>query len=92
LHKSNKSITFVLNAFAGMFFDLEIPTSKNMKVAYLLKLLKNDGWQLVRTRGSHRQFKHPEKKGLVTVSGKPADDVKKGTLGSVLRQANIKQT
>ncbi|NOR34582.1 MAG: addiction module toxin, HicA family [Bacteroidales bacterium] len=38
------------------------------------------------------KFKHPEKKGLVTVSGKPADDVKKGTLGSVLRQANIKQT
>ena len=59
---------------------------------YKLKLLKNDGWQLVRTRGSHRQFKHPEKKGLVTVSGKPADDVKKGTLGSVLRQANIKHT
>ena len=63
-----------------------------MKVAYLLKLLKNDGWQLVRTRGSHRQFKHPEKKGLVTVPGKPADDIKKGTLGSILRQANIKLT
>jgi predicted RNA binding protein YcfA (HicA-like mRNA interferase family) len=41
-----------------------------MKVLQLIKLLKNDGWQLVRTRGSHRQFKHPEKKGLVTVSGK----------------------
>jgi predicted RNA binding protein YcfA (HicA-like mRNA interferase family) len=75
-----------------MFFDLEIPTSKNMKVAYLLRLLKNDGWQLVRTRGRHRQFKHPVKRGLVTVPGKPADEIKKGTLGSILRQANIKKT
>ena len=57
-----------------------------------VKLLKKDGWQLVRTRGSHRQFKHPVKRGLVTVSGKPADDIKKGTLGSILRQANIKLT
>lgn len=63
-----------------------------MKVAYLLRLLKDDGWQLARTRGSHRQFKHPVKKGLVTVSGKPADEIKKGTLGSIFKQANIKQT
>jgi len=62
-----------------------------MKVTHILKLLKNDDWQLIRTRGSHRQFKHPVKKGLVTVSGKPADDIKKGTLASILKQANIKQ-
>jgi len=60
-----------------------------MKVAYLLRLLKDDGWQLVRTRGSHRQFKHPVKKGLVTVPGKPADEIKKGTLGSIFKQAKI---
>ncbi|MCK5693406.1 MAG: type II toxin-antitoxin system HicA family toxin [Bacteroidales bacterium] len=75
-----------------MFFDLEIPSSKNMKVAQVLRLLKNDGWQLVRTRGSHRQFKHPEKCGLVTVSGKPSDDIQKGTLGNILRQAKLKQS
>lgn len=63
-----------------------------MKVAYILKLLRNDGWQLIRTRGSHRQFKHPVKKGLVTVPGKPADEIKRGTLASILKQAKIKQT
>ncbi|MDF1576776.1 MAG: type II toxin-antitoxin system HicA family toxin [Bacteroidales bacterium] len=56
-----------------------------------MRFLNNEGWQLVRTRGSHRQFKHPEKKGLVTVSGKPSDDIQKGTLGSILRQAKLKQ-
>ena len=61
-----------------------------MKVADILKSLRDDGWKLVRTRGSHRQFKHPEKKGLVTVSGKPADEVKKGTKASVFRQAGLK--
>ena len=40
-------------------------------------------------KGSHRQFKHSDKKGVVTVSGKPSDDVRKGTLGSVLRQAGL---
>ncbi len=73
-----------------MFFELEIPSSKNMKVAQILRLLKKDGWQLVRTRGSHRQFKHPVKRGLVTVSGKPSDDIQKGTLKSILRQAEFK--
>ena len=66
--------------------------SKNMKVAQLIKVLNDDGWIMIRMRGSHRQFKHSEKQGLVTISGKPSDDVKKGTLGSVLRQANIKHT
>ncbi len=61
-----------------------------MKVADVLKSLKEDGWQLVRTRGSHRQFKHPEKMGLVTVSGKPSDEVKKGTQASIQRQAGLK--
>lgn len=61
-----------------------------MKVAEVLRLLKEDGWILIRTKGSHRQFKHPQKKGLVTISGKPSDEIKKGTLGSILRQARLK--
>jgi predicted RNA binding protein YcfA (HicA-like mRNA interferase family) len=61
-----------------------------MKVAHVLRLLKEDGWYLVRIKGSHRQFKHPQKRGLVTVSGKPSDEVKKGTLSSVLRQAGLR--
>jgi predicted RNA binding protein YcfA (HicA-like mRNA interferase family) len=40
-----------------------------MKVSEILKLLEKDGWQLVATRGSHRQFKHDSKPGCVTVAG-----------------------
>lgn len=61
-----------------------------MKISELINVLKDDSWFLKRTKGSHRQFKHPTKKGLVTVSGKMSDDVKKGTLGSILRQAGLK--
>jgi predicted RNA binding protein YcfA (HicA-like mRNA interferase family) len=63
-----------------------------MKVSQLLKLLHDDGWELVRIRGSHRQYKHPQKHGLVTVPGKPSDDLKEGTLNSILKQAELKKT
>lgn len=46
-----------------------------MKVREAIKLIEDDGWYLDRTRGSHRQFKHPQKRGLVTVAGKPGDDL-----------------
>ncbi|WP_413171636.1 type II toxin-antitoxin system HicA family toxin [Anabaena azotica] len=61
-----------------------------MKVREVINLLESDGWYLVGTEGSHRQFKHPTKLGKVTVSGKTSDDVRKGTLGSILRQAGLK--
>lgn len=61
-----------------------------MKVKELIKLLEEDGWVLVRTRGSHRQFRHPTKLGTVTVSGKPSVDVPPGTLNSALKQAGLK--
>jgi len=61
-----------------------------MKVSEVIKLIIRDGWILTRTRGSHRQYKHPQKKGLVTVSGKPSDEIRKGTLGSVMKQARLK--
>ncbi|MCA2624050.1 MAG: type II toxin-antitoxin system HicA family toxin, partial [Microcystis sp. M20BS1] len=46
-----------------------------MKVRDVIRLLEQDGWYLSRTRGSHRQFKHSLKSGLVTVPGKPSDDL-----------------
>jgi predicted RNA binding protein YcfA (HicA-like mRNA interferase family) len=61
-----------------------------MKVGDVLLILRNDGWFLVATRGSHRQFKHPSKPGRVTVSGKPSDDLAAGTLNSILKQAGLK--
>jgi predicted RNA binding protein YcfA (HicA-like mRNA interferase family) len=62
-----------------------------VKVRDAVKLIEDDGWYQVRTRGSHRQFKHPDKPGLVTVPGKAGDDLAIGTLNSILRQAGLKQ-
>lgn len=61
-----------------------------MKVNEILKLLNKDGWVLDRTTGSHRQFIHPSKKGLVTVHGKPSDDISPKTLKSIFKQAGLK--
>ena len=54
-------------------------------------MLKSDGWVLVATRGSHRQFKHPLKPGRVTVAGKHSDELAAGTLNSILKQAGLKK-
>ena len=62
-----------------------------MKVREILKLLKEDGWHLVTTEGSHRQFKHPAKPGRVTVSGHPSDDIHPKTLKSILAQSGLKK-
>ena len=61
-----------------------------MKVNKILKILKEDGWVKVRQRVSHVQFKHPLKKGLVTVSfHKQSDEIAPGTLNSILKQSQI---
>jgi predicted RNA binding protein YcfA (HicA-like mRNA interferase family) len=62
-----------------------------MKVGDLLRMLQDDGWTLVATRGSHRQFKHPIRAGRVTVPGKPSDDLAPGTLNSILKQSGLKK-
>jgi predicted RNA binding protein YcfA (HicA-like mRNA interferase family) len=62
-----------------------------VKVKELIALLEADGWFQVRTKGSHRQFHHPAKRGTVTVSGKASIDVPPGTLNSVLKQAGLKK-
>jgi len=63
-----------------------------MKVSDVLRLLRNDGWFLAATRGSHRQFKHAAKPGRVTVSGRPGDDLAPGTLNSILKQAGLRRS
>jgi predicted RNA binding protein YcfA (HicA-like mRNA interferase family) len=60
-----------------------------LKVGEVLKLLEADGWYLLATRGSHRQFKHPSKPGRVTVAGKLSDDLHPKTRASILRQAGL---
>ncbi len=61
-----------------------------MKVRDLVKQVETDGWQLVRTRGDHRHFHHPVKRGIVTIAGHARDDIKIGTLKSILKQAGLK--
>jgi len=52
-------------------------------------MIEADGWYLVATRGSHRQYKHPSKVGRITIAGHPADVLAPGTLNSVLKQAGL---
>ncbi|MEH2239987.1 type II toxin-antitoxin system HicA family toxin [Nostoc sp.] len=62
-----------------------------MKVREVIKRLEADGWYLARTKASHRQFKHPDKPGTVTVAGKPNVDVPIGTLKNIWRQAQLEE-
>ncbi|HYL45337.1 MAG TPA: type II toxin-antitoxin system HicA family toxin [Ktedonobacteraceae bacterium] len=62
-----------------------------MKIREVIKLIEADGWYLVNTVGSHRQYKHTKKPGRVTVSGHLNDDVHPKTLASVLKQAQLKK-
>jgi predicted RNA binding protein YcfA (HicA-like mRNA interferase family) len=61
-----------------------------MKISDILKMLNEDGWYLAATKGSHRQFKHPNKPGRVTVPGRPSDDIAPGTKNSIFKQAGWK--
>jgi predicted RNA binding protein YcfA (HicA-like mRNA interferase family) len=61
-----------------------------MKVHEIIKRIEADGWRLVVTRGSHRQYKHPKKPGRVTIAGKPSDDLSPGTSNSIMKQAKLK--
>lgn len=63
-----------------------------MKVSEVIRIIEKDGWFLIRQRGSHRQYKHKKKKGLVTIAlHKMSDEVAKGTLNSILKQAQLKE-
>lgn len=60
-----------------------------LKVSEIIKLIEADGWYLVRTKGSHRQYKHPTKPGRTTVAGKPSDTLHPRTERSILNQSGI---
>ena len=61
-----------------------------VQIREVIRLLTSHGWQLVATRGSHRQFKHPDRPGRVTVAGKPSDHLAPGTLKSIARQSGLR--
>jgi len=60
-----------------------------MKVRDLVRMLRQDGWYLAETKGSHHQFKHPVRPGRVTVPGRAGDDLAIGTVKSILRQSGL---
>lgn len=62
-----------------------------MKVRDVIRVIEKDGWRLMRTKGSHRQFQHHAKAGTVTVAGKLGVDVPRGTLNSILKQAGLRR-
>lgn len=62
-----------------------------MRVREAIKIVEDDGWQLVRTRGSHRQYKHPTKSGLVTIPGNLSKDLPPGLVKSILKQAALER-
>ena len=63
-----------------------------MKIRDVIQLIEEDGWYLVVTKGSHRQYKHRLKSGRVTIAGHPNDDLAPGTLNSVFKQAQLKKS
>ncbi len=63
---------------------------KIWKVKEIIELITDDGWYCVGQKGSHRQFKHSEKKGRVTVPGNLNDELATGTANSILKQAGLK--
>lgn len=61
-----------------------------MNAKELLKILKDDGWVFKSQSGSHKQFVHPIKTRKVTVSYEGKDEIPKGTLNHILKQAELK--
>jgi predicted RNA binding protein YcfA (HicA-like mRNA interferase family) len=62
-----------------------------MKIRDIIRLIEAEGWYLVETKGSHRQYKHPKIPGRVTIAGHPNDDLAPGTVNSILKQAKLKE-
>jgi predicted RNA binding protein YcfA (HicA-like mRNA interferase family) len=62
-----------------------------VKVSEIIREIEKNGWTLSRTKGSHRQFHHPTKSGVVTIAGHASDDIDRGTLNSIRKQAGLKE-
>ncbi len=61
-----------------------------MKVRDVIRLLEQNGWTEMRSRGSHRNFKHPQKPSVVTVPGNDGKELAPGTLNVILKKAGLK--
>jgi predicted RNA binding protein YcfA (HicA-like mRNA interferase family) len=74
-------------------FDLSavlvVGTVPSVKIRDMIRLLESKGWHLERTRGSHRQYHHPDRPGTVTVAGRPGQDLSQEMIRSILKQAGL---
>lgn len=61
-----------------------------MKVREVIRLLEKNGWTEMRTKGSHRHIRHPERPYVVTVPGNEGKDLAPGTLNAILKKAGLK--
>jgi predicted RNA binding protein YcfA (HicA-like mRNA interferase family) len=61
-----------------------------VKAKEIIKMIEQDGWYFIRQTGSHKIFKHPTKQGIVVIPAHGKEDIKKGTLNSILKQAGLK--
>ena len=61
-----------------------------MTFKQLEKILLKDGWYRYKVVGSHYQYKHNIKRGKITIP-RHCKELKKGTLNSILKQANLKE-
>lgn len=70
-----------------------VVSKRTVKVRDLVRQLEENGWKLDRIRGSHRQYRHPERPELrtVTVAGHLSEDLPKGTLAAILKQTGLKK-
>jgi predicted RNA binding protein YcfA (HicA-like mRNA interferase family) len=55
----------------------------------MIHLLESKGWRIARTRGSRRQYHHPDRPGTVTVAGKPGQDLSQEMIRSILKRARL---
>jgi predicted RNA binding protein YcfA (HicA-like mRNA interferase family) len=61
-----------------------------MKVRPVIQLLLKHGWEEMRSRGSHRHFKHPNHRFVITVPGDDGKELAPGTLNAILKKAGLK--
>jgi predicted RNA binding protein YcfA (HicA-like mRNA interferase family) len=90
----DRSVSVGVRLFRSLSCGLTDQSRKShdqtLKVRDAIKLVERDGWLLVNFEGSHRQYKHPTKKGRVTVAGHPSMDLDPKTRNSILKQAGLK--
>jgi predicted RNA binding protein YcfA (HicA-like mRNA interferase family) len=73
--KVNRLESYVIRPIGEREFLHSTRTTLSVKVRDAIRLLESKGWRHLRTKGSHRQYRHPDSPKVITVAGHPGDDV-----------------